>query len=300
MRKAVEPNSPSRQMTSPLRNARRLTAWMFHRRNGRETPPERLADRLDLVVDQRLDVDVIARGQLGRRSRAGGSARRSGRSRMHSPQATQRRAAHRRVEVEGDPRGVALAHPADDLILLDLVAAADAAVAEDAGVVVDGDDQRRIVRGSSAGRPWNRPPATPNRPASASSSQSPACCCSLAQGLGWSAISRSSSVFTERSIALAGRRIGGRDRVDDHLLLDAMLARGQQLVATSIFPELRLNRASCTTQTRQTATGSMYVVWQRIGIGFFARPGARLVEPPSGAPSSSDAASGPSASPSSI
>ena len=55
------------------------------------------------------------------------------------------RCAHRHVEVEGDPRCVALAHAADDVVFLDDVAAAHAAVAEDAGVVIDGDDERRVV-----------------------------------------------------------------------------------------------------------------------------------------------------------
>ncbi len=50
-----------------------------------------------------------------------------------------RRRAHRVVEVEGDARRVTLAAAADHVVALDVVAGADAAVAEDAGVVVDGD-----------------------------------------------------------------------------------------------------------------------------------------------------------------
>ncbi len=68
-----------------------MTAWMFQRRNGRETPLERLADRRDLVADQRLDVDVLARRQLGRDHARWVSAP-VGQSTVHSPQATQRRA----------------------------------------------------------------------------------------------------------------------------------------------------------------------------------------------------------------
>ena len=41
--------------------------------------------------------------------------------------------------------GVAAPAPADDHVLLDVVAAADAAVAEDARLVIDGDAQRRVV-----------------------------------------------------------------------------------------------------------------------------------------------------------
>src|SRR5262249_3430860 len=48
--------------------------------------------------------------------------------------------AHRVVEVERDPRFVPLAGPADDFVALNLVACPDAAVAEDAGLVIDGDD----------------------------------------------------------------------------------------------------------------------------------------------------------------
>jgi hypothetical protein len=51
------------------------------------------------------------------------------------------RGAHRVVQVERDARGVALAGAADDVVALDVVAGPDAAVAEDAGVVVDGDDR---------------------------------------------------------------------------------------------------------------------------------------------------------------
>ncbi len=53
--------------------------------------------------------------------------------------------AHRDVEVEGDAGAVTLARPADHIVVLDLVAGADAAVAEDAGGVIDGDDRRRQV-----------------------------------------------------------------------------------------------------------------------------------------------------------
>ena len=63
-----------------------------------------------------------------------------GHAATHSPHETQVRFAHRVVEVEADARRVALAGAADDLVALDVVAGADAAVAEDAGLVIDGDD----------------------------------------------------------------------------------------------------------------------------------------------------------------
>jgi hypothetical protein len=62
-----------------------------------------------------------------------------------------RRLAHRVVEVERDPGLVALARAADDVVALDVVAGADAAVAEDAGVVVDRDDRVRVVLAAAAG-----------------------------------------------------------------------------------------------------------------------------------------------------
>src|SRR5262249_39615228 len=46
---------------------------------------------------------------------------------------------HGRVEIERDLRAVALAGAADHVVVLDLVAAADAPIAEDAGLVVDRD-----------------------------------------------------------------------------------------------------------------------------------------------------------------
>jgi hypothetical protein len=52
---------------------------------------------------------------------------------------------HRVVEVEADARRVSLAGAADDFVALDLVASADAAVAKDAGLVVDLDDGTRCV-----------------------------------------------------------------------------------------------------------------------------------------------------------
>src|SRR6185312_7289418 len=51
-----------------------------------------------------------------------------------------RAGAHRVVQVEGDPGGIALAGAADHVVALDVVARPHAAVAQDAGVVVDVDD----------------------------------------------------------------------------------------------------------------------------------------------------------------
>src|SRR5260370_1457314 len=59
--------------------------------------------------------------------------------------------AHRRIEIESDAGGIAFAHAAEDEIAFDLVAATDAAVAENASVVVHGDGQGRIVFAVSNG-----------------------------------------------------------------------------------------------------------------------------------------------------
>ena len=71
---------------------------------------------------------------------------RAGRARDHALAARDARGApHRQVEIEADVRRVAAAAAADDHVLLDVIAAAHAAVAEDARLVVDGDAQRRVV-----------------------------------------------------------------------------------------------------------------------------------------------------------
>jgi len=61
------------------------------------------------------------------------------------------RIAHRGVEIEGDAGGIAFAHAAEDEIVFDFVAAADAAVAEDAGVVIDSDGEGGIVGATRSG-----------------------------------------------------------------------------------------------------------------------------------------------------
>ncbi len=53
--------------------------------------------------------------------------------------------AHRQVVVEGDAGPETFAAAAEHVVVADLVAAANAAVAQDAGFVIDGDDERRIV-----------------------------------------------------------------------------------------------------------------------------------------------------------
>ena len=69
---------------------------------------------------------------------------RAGRARLDTLAAGDARAlAHRIVEVEGDPRGVTLAGPADDVVALQVVAGPHATVAQDATVVVDIDHRVR-------------------------------------------------------------------------------------------------------------------------------------------------------------
>src|SRR3954454_11086328 len=120
-------------------------------------------DRLELVVDvegqRAADAAVRAHGvdlaQLGARPDRDVADRlvrqRAGRARGDALAARDaRRLAHRVVEVERDPRRVALARAPDDVVALDVVAGADAAVAEDARVVVDGDDGVRVVLAPAA------------------------------------------------------------------------------------------------------------------------------------------------------
>ena len=60
-----------------------------------------------------------------------------GHAATHSPHETQVDSPHRVIEVEADPRGVALARAADDFVALDVVAGTDAAIAEDACLMIE-------------------------------------------------------------------------------------------------------------------------------------------------------------------
>src|SRR4051794_530658 len=100
------------------------------------------AHRVDLAqLRARLDRDVADRLVRDRAGRARGDALAA----RHA-----RRLPHRVVEVERDARRVALARAPDDVVALDVVARADAAVAEDARVVVDRDDGVRVVLAPAA------------------------------------------------------------------------------------------------------------------------------------------------------
>ena len=113
-----------------------------------------VGDRLALVVDvegqrtadtavraDRVDLPQL-RARPDRHAVDGLVRERAGRARSDAFAAGHaRRLAHRVVEIEGDPGRIALSRTADDVVALDVVAGADAAVAEDARVVVDGDDR---------------------------------------------------------------------------------------------------------------------------------------------------------------
>ena len=120
---------------------------------------DRVALLVDVVGERTADAAVRADGvdglELGARPDrhvadrlVGQRARRAGRDALPARHA--RRLAHRVVQVEGDPRLVALAGAADDVVALDVVAGADAAVAHDAGVVVDMDDRVGVVHAAPA------------------------------------------------------------------------------------------------------------------------------------------------------
>src|SRR5262249_59507679 len=101
----------------------------------------------DLVeLAARPDRDVPDRLVGQRAGRAGRDALTAGHARG---------LAHRVVQVERDPGGVALAAAADDVVALDVVARAHAPVAQDAGVVVHRDDRAGEVGAppGGAGKP---------------------------------------------------------------------------------------------------------------------------------------------------
>jgi len=95
-------------------------------------------------------------GLIGSEDGAGGDfvGKRAGGTRDHALAAgNASRITHGGVEIEGDAGGIAFAHAAEHEIVLDFVAAADATVAEDASVVIDGDGERRIVRAARSEAP---------------------------------------------------------------------------------------------------------------------------------------------------
>ena len=53
--------------------------------------------------------------------------------------------AHGRIQIEGDTGGISFAHAPEHKIVFNFVAAANAAIAKDARVMINGDGQRRIV-----------------------------------------------------------------------------------------------------------------------------------------------------------
>jgi hypothetical protein len=105
------------------------------------------------IGERAADAAIGAHGVDGRelaartqRFRHGAVHQRAGRTRRRALAAGDAGArAHRRIQVEGDARGVALAAAAHYLVALHIVAGANAAVAEDAGLVIDGDHLRAWI-----------------------------------------------------------------------------------------------------------------------------------------------------------
>src|SRR5262245_8748104 len=100
------------------------------------------------MIAQLLDRDVQRPRMLGRHLvqyelAVGQGAGRTGDHALAAGDA--RGIAHRVVEVEGDAGTVALAHAAKYLVVANLATATDATVAQDAGVVIDRNDDRRLV-----------------------------------------------------------------------------------------------------------------------------------------------------------
>ena len=136
----------------PLRNRRFTIAPRFNSRNVPETPSN-TGNCAVLRTSSRLRIGPrrkrCARHALVRQ-RAGGA-------RDHAlPARNARGIAHRRVQIERDSRRIALAHAPKHKIVLDFVASANAAVAQNAGVVIDGNRQRRIISPRETVRLANR------------------------------------------------------------------------------------------------------------------------------------------------
>ena len=161
------------------------------------------------AADAAVGADAVDRVELGARpdrdvadrlvgQRAGGA----GRDALAAGDAG--RGAHRVVQVEGDPGGVPLAAAADDVVALDVVAGPDAAVAEDARVVVDRDDRVGQVDAAAGatGQADRRPAPRSGRPARAAALSPVVVCLGSRSRGGWSA--SSSSVSTARLRSTSG------------------------------------------------------------------------------------------------
>ena len=179
------------------------------------------ADAVDRVeLGPRPDRHVVDRLVGERTGRAGGHALAAGDA---------GRRAHRVVEVEGDAGRVALAAAADDVVALQVVAGAHAAVAEDAGVVVDGDHRvGHVGAATAAPRPVRRRRRRTAAPGRAAGCRRWWSASGRSAGAGWSASSSSVSVARLRSTSSevggdlhavlarphAGRRVGPAADVD--------------------------------------------------------------------------------------
>ena len=146
------------------------TAFWFSSRNVPETFSK------DRQVQKLGGIENVAFAQLGSDNALVGE--RAGGARHHALAAgNARRLAHRQIVIEGDAGLISLAAAGQHPVVPDLVAAANAAVAQDAGLVVDRDHRRRIVlsarrgaaRKAGFGDPGSARPDVPvrNRPSAA-------------------------------------------------------------------------------------------------------------------------------------
>ena len=142
--KAVEPCSPSRQTICAPLESPPLHGVAVPVQEGARNPAEQR------MRGQFLRSHFFVLGPRERVGHYGAVRQGAGGARHHALAARHaRRLAHRVVQIEGDLRRVAFAHAAQHLVVPDLVAAAYAAIAEDAGIAVNADQHRRIVAGAT-------------------------------------------------------------------------------------------------------------------------------------------------------
>ena len=158
-----------------------------------------------------------------------------------------RRFAHGVIVVEGDVRLRALSHPREHEIAANIVAAANAAVAQNAGVVRDGNGMarnRRSARGVRRGKRGARcPPASPASP-----------------------------VRNRPNAAVARRETDDRTSAARPACAERIRTRSEFVVTTMPDSAGRTQEAvktrapTSTTHTRQTPTGVSFCWWQSVGM----------------------------------
>ena len=180
---------------------------------------------------------------------------------MHSPHETHDDSPMGKLLIEGDAGLVSLAAARQHPVVPDVVAAANAAVAEDAGFMIDRDDGGGIVLAARSGAVRETRLLDAGR---------------AGEGFQF-AVSR-------LLLARAGRRMVRHQQLDQSA---ARACTGSVGVLT-VMPgsTWRMQDAAIhappisTTQTRHTPTGFSFCWWQRVGMGMpFRRAASKMVVP---------------------